>query len=150
MWKSFEDQGIHEADLSDEGREEVRRLGRPSLNQYVTALNQLRAIRATIDAFFDRYDLMLTPATAVAAFPAGRAPTRIGGREVEPSWTTFMPFQVPCNLAGLPTASLPCGLTGDRLPVGLQVTGPRGCDFKLLDACEQFERARPWARAPAR
>jgi aspartyl-tRNA(Asn)/glutamyl-tRNA(Gln) amidotransferase subunit A len=88
---------------------------------------------------------MLTPSTAVPAFPVAQPPARIGGREVAARWTTFMPFAVPSNLAGLPTASLPCGVSGDGLPIGLQVTGQRGSDFLILHAAEQFEAARPWS-----
>ena len=145
MWKLFEGQGIDESDLSEDGREEAYRLGRPSLMDYVAALNALTVFRRRFDELFERHDLMITPATAVPAFPVAEPPTRIDRRDVEPRWTTFMPFAMPSNLAGLPTASLPCGRSRDGLPIGLQVTGPRGSDLRLLGACEQFEQARPWS-----
>jgi len=144
MWQLFESQDVALEDLSEDGREEARLLGRPSLGDYVGALNALTVFRRRFDRLFERFDLMLTPATAVPAFPVASPPARIDGREVEPRWTTFMPFAVPSNLAGLPTASVPCAFTRDGLPVGLQVTGPRGSDFLILHAAEAFEAARPW------
>ena len=145
MWTLFEAQGIDESDLSEDGRAEARLLGRPSLMDYIAALNALTVFRRRFDEHFERYDLMITPATAVPAFPVAQPPARIDGRDVQPRWTTFMPFAMPSNLAGLPTASVPCGRSRDGLPIGLQVTGPRGSDFLALHACEQFERARPWS-----
>ncbi len=42
---------------------------------------------------------------------------------------------------GQPAASIPCGLTGDGLPVGLQVIGPRFAEATVLRACRAFEAA---------
>jgi aspartyl-tRNA(Asn)/glutamyl-tRNA(Gln) amidotransferase subunit A len=130
--------------LSSDAAAELELLGTPSITEYVRALNALTRFRQRVDAFFEGFDVMLTPATAVAAFPLGVAPSRIGGQSVDPRWTTFMPFQAPWNLAGQPTASLPCGQTRDGLPIGLQVTGPRGSDRTLLRLCAEFEQAAPW------
>jgi Asp-tRNA(Asn)/Glu-tRNA(Gln) amidotransferase A subunit family amidase len=140
----FAAQGIDESDLSEDARAEVERLGTPSLTEYVAALNELTVYRRRVDAFFEDFDLMLTPATAVAAFPLDRPPATVDDRSVPARWTTFMPFQAPCNLAGLPTASVPCGRNREGLPIGLQVSGPRRCEALLLDVCERFEEARPW------
>jgi Asp-tRNA(Asn)/Glu-tRNA(Gln) amidotransferase A subunit family amidase len=141
----LDSQGIDGSDLSQDALVELELLRTPSLREYVEALNALTHFRRAVDAFFEDFDLMLTPATAVPAFPLREPPSLIDGRPVEPRWTSFMPFQAAWNLAGQPTASLPCGSTdATGLPIGLQVTGPRHCDDVLLDACEEFERARPW------
>jgi aspartyl-tRNA(Asn)/glutamyl-tRNA(Gln) amidotransferase subunit A len=130
--------------LGPEVREELELLGAPTTTEYIRALNALWHYRDAIDRFFEAYDLMVTPSTAVPAFPLGRPPSRIDGRPVARRWTTFMPFQAPWNLTGQPTATLPCGQTAGALPVGLQVTAARECDERLLAACAAFERARPW------
>jgi len=45
---------------------------------------------------------------------------------------------------------VPCGFTGDGLPIGLQVIGRRFEDATVLRACAALEKARPWiARRPA-
>ena len=51
------------------------------------------------------------------------------------------------NLAGLPAITVPAGRLSNGVPFGLQLTGGRGTDRKLLDLAEAWERARPWPRA---
>jgi Asp-tRNA(Asn)/Glu-tRNA(Gln) amidotransferase A subunit family amidase len=147
LWTLFEREQIEEADLSEEAWAEALLLGCPTSTEYVRALNRLSWHRRAMDGFFEDFDLMLSPATAVTAFPAEQPPARIDAREVDQRWNVFMPFQVPCNLAGMPTASLPCGVDDAGLPIGLQVSGPRGSDLCVLSLCEEFERLRPWPLA---
>ncbi len=95
-------------------------------------------------AFFERYDLLLTPTVACPAFPVGLDnATEIAGTPVGPfEWT---PFTWPFNLTGQPAASVPAGFTKEGLPVGLQIVGRRFDDVTVLRAAAAFERARPWA-----
>jgi aspartyl-tRNA(Asn)/glutamyl-tRNA(Gln) amidotransferase subunit A len=95
--------------------------------------------RRRIDSVFDTYDVLLTPVTAVPAFPLGERPTHIAGQEVDQLWGAF-PFAVPFNVAGTAAASVPCGLAGG-LPVGAQLVGRAGTEAFLLDVCEQLEEA---------
>lgn len=145
---AFANAGIEVAELSGAAREEVELLGRPSAADLVAALNELTRFRRRVDEFFERFDLIITPATAVAAFPVEQAPTEIGGTAVAPRWTTFMPFPTPWNLVGSPTASIPCGLTAAGLPVGLLIAGPRGAEEAILQVAESFEAMRPWPTTP--
>jgi aspartyl-tRNA(Asn)/glutamyl-tRNA(Gln) amidotransferase subunit A len=97
---------------------------------------------------FARYDLLLTPTAAVAAFDGGKegpiGPRTINGRKV--SRMAWMAFTYPFNFTGQPAASLPCGFTGQGMPVGLQVVGRRCDDLTVLRASAAFEQARPWHR----
>ena len=95
-------------------------------------------------AFFEKYDLLLTPTIACPPFKVGLDnPTEIAGRPVVPY--AWIPFTYPFNLTGQPAASVPCGFTGDGLPVGLQIVGRRFADAAVLRAAAAFERLRPWA-----
>lgn len=101
-------------------------------------------------AFFEKYDLLLTPTIACAPFEVGLDnPTEIAGRRVSPY--AWIPFTYPFNLTGQPAASVPAGFTRDGLPVGLQIVGRRFDDVGVLRAAAAFEHARPWAarRPPA-
>lgn len=102
--------------------------------------------RHRIDALFDSYDVLLTPATAVPAFALGERPTQIAGEEVDQLWGAF-PFAVPFNVAGVAAASLPCGLA-DGLPVGAQLVTRAGTEAFLLDVCEELETALAFDRSP--
>jgi len=95
-------------------------------------------------AFFEKYDLLLTPTIACPPFKVGLDnPTEIAGRPVQPY--AWLPFTYPFNMTGQPAASVPCGFTGDGLPVGLQIVGRRFADRAVLQAAAAFERLRPWA-----
>jgi aspartyl-tRNA(Asn)/glutamyl-tRNA(Gln) amidotransferase subunit A len=94
--------------------------------------------------FFERYDLLLTPTIACRPFPIGLdGPTEIAGVPVERY--DWIPYTFPFNMTGHPAASVPCGLTSDGLPVGLQIVGRRFDDAGVLRAAAAFERAHPWA-----
>ena len=94
--------------------------------------------------FFNTYDLLLTPAMAVTAFPIGQHPTTIAGRSVEP-WWGYLPFTFPINMSGQTASSVPCGFSAAGLPVGLHIVGPSGAEARVLRAMAAFEEARPWA-----
>jgi aspartyl-tRNA(Asn)/glutamyl-tRNA(Gln) amidotransferase subunit A len=97
--------------------------------------------------FMQRYDLLLTPAVAVPAFEARPAGHRAMNGEAMLGWT---PFSYPFNLTQQPACSIPCGLTSDGLPIGLQIAGPMFGDAQVLRAARAYEQARPIPRpAPA-
>jgi len=58
-------------------------------------------------------------------------------------WT---PFSYPFNLSQQPACTIPCGLTKDGLPIGLQLVGPMFGDALVLRAARAYESVRPIAR----
>jgi len=103
------------------------------------AREQHKAFQARLDAFLTSYDVIVTPTTAVTAFPVGERPRTIAGEHVDALWGAF-PFTAAFNVAGTPGASIPCGFV-DGLPVGVQLICARGCDALLLDVAEDLEEA---------
>jgi aspartyl-tRNA(Asn)/glutamyl-tRNA(Gln) amidotransferase subunit A len=95
---------------------------------------------------FEKYDLLLTPTLATAAFEAGEkgplAPKTINGREA--TAISWLCFTYPFNFTGQPAASVPCGFNSEGLPVGLQVVGRRFDEARVLRAAAAFEKAHPW------
>jgi aspartyl-tRNA(Asn)/glutamyl-tRNA(Gln) amidotransferase subunit A len=57
-------------------------------------------------------------------------------------WT---PFSYPFNLTQQPACSIPCGLTSDGLPIGLQIVGPMFGDALVLRAARAYESGNPIA-----
>jgi len=94
--------------------------------------------------FFEEWDLLITPAVSVAAFPAHRLMPEEWPQH-EWDWVQWAEFSYPFNFSHNPAASIPCGFTTDGLPVGLQVVGPRLNDLQVLQAAAAYEEARPWA-----
>jgi len=85
--------------------------------------------RETMRAFFERYDLLLTPATPCTAWDIDRGLPP--GHENAIVWSYFT---YPFNLTGQPAGSLPCGLSPEGLPIGLQFVVPLGCEARLIGA----------------
>ena len=92
-----------------------------------------------------KYDLLLTPMMPIPALPVGQD---LSDPTTERHWIDWSPFSYPFNLTRQPAASIPCGLTSDRLPIGLQIVGPLYADHHVLRAAHAFEATQPERRPP--
>src|SRR5204862_2240343 len=87
--------------------------------------------------FFQRFDVLLTPVAATAAFPHDHNPDRdqrtvsVNGRSVQYAEQLF--FAGLASLSYLPATAAPIGLTEEKLPVGLQFIGPEGEDATTIE-----------------
>ena len=110
----------------------------------IQQLNQRRGVLGSqMRQFMQRFDLLVTPAVSIPAFdalPAGHSPL---SPESMLGWT---PFSYPFNLTQQPASTIPCGLTRDGLPMGLQFVGPMFGDALVLRASKAYENTRPIAR----
>jgi aspartyl-tRNA(Asn)/glutamyl-tRNA(Gln) amidotransferase subunit A len=113
-----------------------------SIADYIRAQLKRAELHIALARFFERYDLLLTPSMPLPAFEVGHVvpPSGDGGE----AWTDWSPFSYPFNLTQQPAASIPCGLTRDGLPIGLQIVGAIGADALVLRASRAFEQARPF------
>jgi aspartyl-tRNA(Asn)/glutamyl-tRNA(Gln) amidotransferase subunit A len=100
---------------------------------------------ARMRQLMQHYDLLVTPAVAVPAFPARPAGHTPFSPEAFLGWT---PFTYPFNLTQQPAITVPCGLTSDGLPIGLQLVGPMFADALVLRAARAYEQAHPVPRPP--
>jgi aspartyl-tRNA(Asn)/glutamyl-tRNA(Gln) amidotransferase subunit A len=109
---------------------------------YVKAQQVRTLIRRDYDEAFEQVDVIVMPTSPTPAFP-------LGERVADPMQMYLADvFTVGANLAGVPSISIPCGLTPDRLPIGLQLTGRPLGDGLVLDAAAAFERAAGFTAAP--
>ena len=116
--------------------------------EYSAALGQVDIARAKFNDLFEMYDLLLSPAVPITAFPVGDPPSRIGDQEINPFWG-YVQFTAIINGVGGPAASIPCGLSRDGLPIGLHIVGRPGDEASVIAASAAFEQARPWANIRA-
>lgn len=108
-----------------------------------------RRLEHQVTSWFEGADVLVTPMTAIPAFPAeGPMPTTIAGTEVLGGMSVI--HGMLANLCNLPAMSLPAGTTAAGLPVGMQVIAGQHREDVCLRLGRLFEQARPWPRhAPA-
>lgn len=115
----------------------ARRGDELNLHDYLRAQNKRLEIVAQFTALFGSYDALILPTTALPAFKAEEnSPIGLDGKV----WDDWTPFTFPANLAGLPASSLPCGLTSDGLPIGIQVVSGHLKDSLVMALSKQFSQ----------
>jgi len=103
------------------------------------------ALGQQMSAFHQKYDLLLTPMMPIPALPVGQD---LNDSATERHWIDWSAFSYPFNMTRQPAASIPCGLTGTGLPIGLQIVGPLYADARVLRAARAFETTQPERRPP--
>jgi aspartyl-tRNA(Asn)/glutamyl-tRNA(Gln) amidotransferase subunit A len=101
---------------------------------YLRAQKVRTLIRRDFEAAFERVDVIVSPTSPTVAFPIGE--------RVEDPLAMYLSdvCTIPSSLAGLPSLSIPCGLS-DGLPVGLQIVGPAFSENRLLEIAHVLEGA---------
>ena len=128
-------------ELIDQGLRDTARQGAAfSAMELLAAAQKRGALGLHMQLFHQTYDLLLTPTLPLAAFEAGQ---EVADQLKQKRWTDWSPFSYPFNLTQQPAATVPCGLTSEGLPVGLQIVGPRYSDALVLRAARAFESLSP-------
>ena len=90
-------------------------------------------------AFFERYDVILTPAITISPRSWRELyPAEIDGRPTR-TYFHWLALAYAVTLAGHPALSLPVGLDRHGMPFGLQIVGPRGGDALVLSVAAALE-----------
>jgi aspartyl-tRNA(Asn)/glutamyl-tRNA(Gln) amidotransferase subunit A len=90
---------------------------------YINAQRLRRKLRAEFDRIWSQVDCLLTPTTPNTAPRIGEITIRLGGVDEDARLAATRLLR-GINVLGLPALSIPCGLSGSGLPVGLQIVGP--------------------------
>jgi aspartyl-tRNA(Asn)/glutamyl-tRNA(Gln) amidotransferase subunit A len=98
---------------------------------------QLRAlVRADVDAALAKRDLLIAPTTPIAAMPLDAV--------TPDSRSALLRLTRPFNFSGHPAASVPCGFTGDGMPIGMQIVGRPFDEVTIFRAADAWQRATDW------
>jgi aspartyl-tRNA(Asn)/glutamyl-tRNA(Gln) amidotransferase subunit A len=102
---------------------------------YYRKASQVRTrIREDFQKAFSQCDVLLTPTAPTPAF-------RLGEKVDDPLQMYLSDiFTIPCNLAGLPGLSLPCGFSKQGLPIGLQILANHFAEEKIFRVAYAFEQ----------
>jgi amidase len=123
------------------------RLGRSrSAAKHLHSVQVIHEESRRVAAFFERYDLWLTPVLAHPPPPLG---TLEPSAEQPLEWceqdAAFAPFTAVANATGQPAMSVPLDWTDDSLPVGSHFLGRFGDEATLFRLAAQLEAAQPWS-----
>jgi aspartyl-tRNA(Asn)/glutamyl-tRNA(Gln) amidotransferase subunit A len=118
-----------------------------SAGYYEAYYGQAQKVRTVISrefaSAFERFDVLVSPTSPTVAFKLGE--------KTENPLAMYLAdvLTIPPNMAGLPSLSIPCGLSGG-LPVGLQLIGPQFSENTLFRAAHALERAIGFDTVPER
>jgi len=114
----------------------------PQLNK--AAEGRTRIFEAFRKAF-ETFDFLAMPTAQVFPFDVEQHwPKEIAGVSMD-SYHRWMEVTLPPTMAGLPVLAIPAGFGGlERLPIGIQLIGPRNADLAVLQLGHAYEKASPW------
>jgi aspartyl-tRNA(Asn)/glutamyl-tRNA(Gln) amidotransferase subunit A len=100
-----------------------------------------RALTAEMAAAFRaaNLDALVMPTVPLTSMP-------VADMDIGRDLATYIRHTLPANLTGQPAITVPGGLTGTGLPVGVQFAGVPGRDGALLDLARSYETATGWWR----
>jgi len=135
---------IHHQDLVERkaeiGSDVVDRLERglrvPVMEYVLAKRIQAKKIRLR-SRIFEEFDILVTPTLPIE-------PPPILGTDSVQAAGELTKFTSAFNLAGLPAISIPCGLSRNGLPIGLQLVAGHWKESYLLSAAHSYEEATEW------
>lgn len=111
-----------------------------SASRLAWAERERAALYRRFAAFFERYDLLVTPGAATPAWDVAlRARTRVDGVELT-NYIAGSALTSAITVTSCPALSLPCGFDRFGRPVGLQLVAPARQEARALAAAALYER----------
>ena len=111
---------------------------------YYSKAQKVRAlVKRDYVTVFEKCDAILTPTSPTVAF-------KIGEKSDDPIAMYLNDiYTVSANLAGVPAISVPCGLSDEGLPIGVQLVGNFWSEDVLLNLAHTYETAFPLGAVPS-
>ena len=109
---------------------------------YIASVNWVHAWSRRMHAWWNDFDVLVSPVIAVPPPPIGWLSDPELGTE---RLTSILQFTAQFNVSGQPAMSLPLHWSHDDLPIGVQFVGPIDDEALLIRLASQLESAAPWA-----
>lgn len=109
---------------------------------YIRARRDLEQLRRSTLEVFSSIDVLVTPTTPVPAPRRSDYPSTFDG--VLALEALILRNTRPFNMFGLPAITVPCGLTTEGMPIGLQIAGPPWEELRTLRLAQAFQEATDW------
>lgn len=105
---------------------------------YLKAQRVRTLIKKDFDDAFKKVDVIMAPTAPEVAF-------RFGEKTGDPIKMYLSDvLTIPCNIAGLPGISVPCGFSSDGLPIGIQVLGKPFDECSVIHVAHAYEQRAGW------
>ncbi len=98
---------------------------------YVNAQRLRRMMQREFAKLWDGIDCLFTPTVPMGAPPIGALTVEIEGKTEDTRLATTR-FVRAINVLGLPALSIPCGITDEHMPIGLQIVGKPFAEAEIL------------------
>ena len=112
---------------------------------YIKAQRLRTLLCREVAQLWRQVDVLVTPATMMAAPHPGEMHIRLGNRQMSTREALLRPMR-PFNLTGLPAMSVPCGFTSTGLPIGLQIAAKPFDEATVLRVAHAYEQHTDWHR----
>ncbi len=111
---------------------------------YYKALLLREKLRRQMLETFNHFDILVCPTMPTGA--EKRAQSKFTtSKEMVANWMTGpVRFQAPFNLANVPALTVPCGLTSEHLPIGLQIVGRPMDEDTIFRVAKAYEQSTKW------
>lgn len=106
--------------------------------QYSIAETYMEWVQETMAELFKKFDLIASPTIPAAPFPIGNPPQAINGIPLNPQLGMW-PFTCLHNICGNPAITIPWGMSGDKLPIGIQFAAHYWEEKILLQVAREME-----------
>ena len=105
---------------------------------YIKAQKVRTLIRQDFKKAWEKVDVIATPTSHETAF-------KIGEKTDDPVKMYLSDLlTIPCNIAGVPGISIPCGLSQDNMPIGLQIIGKAFDEETILRVANNYQQSTQW------
>jgi aspartyl-tRNA(Asn)/glutamyl-tRNA(Gln) amidotransferase subunit A len=131
----------HAQDYGEDVRKRLELGAQTSATDYWRALQLQEEARQRMRMIAEHADVLVAPTTPAVAPRIGQRMLAWGGEE-ETVRAAMLRLCRPANLTGTPALSIPCGVSSEDLPIGMQLIGPD--ERTLLRAAQAYEQAHEW------
>lgn len=105
---------------------------------YVKAQKARTLIIRDFEDAWEKVDVIASATSPETAF-------RIGEKTDDPLKMYLSDIlTIPCNIAGLPGISVPCGFSSEKLPIGFQIMGKPFDEQTVLNVAYAYEQSTKW------
>jgi aspartyl-tRNA(Asn)/glutamyl-tRNA(Gln) amidotransferase subunit A len=108
--------------------------------RYIQALRVRQLMQRAWAEMFDSIDVLIGPAVTMPAVPVGQTEVDWGDGFVEALNPVYVRLSAPANVTGLPSVSVPCGFTGEGLPMSIQVMARPFAEATAIRVADAYER----------